>query len=212
VSESEGEGLEVLVGPAALARRVGELGAEIAAVYAGRGAPPLAVGILRGSTPFLADLVRAMDLDVEVDFMSISSYGGTEGTGVVRILKDLEQDIGGRDVLVVEDIVDTGLTLAYLRRALAARSPRSVRAATLLDRRARRIVPVPVEHVGFEIPDVFVVGYGLDWHGHWRNLAAVVAVREPEGAAAAGLERLLKAGRGHASEATRRPHTGRGGC
>jgi hypoxanthine phosphoribosyltransferase len=190
-----GEGVEVLVEPAALAARVGELGAEIAAVYAGgRAAPPLAIGILRGSTPFLADLVRAMDIDVEVDFMSISSYGGeARSSGVVRILKDLESDIAGRDVLVVEDIVDTGLTLAYLRRALGARAPRSVRAAALLDKRARRIVPVPLEHVGFEIPDVFVVGYGLDWHGRWRNLAHVVAVPEPEVAAEAELERYLGA-------------------
>lgn len=168
-----------MITTAELTRRVAELGAELRALYADAEQPPIMVAVLRGSVLFLADLVRAMATDAEVDFMSISSYGGS-GThsGVVRIEKDLERDVAERDVVIVEDIVDTGLTLNYLRRALGARRPRSLRAVTLLDKAARRIVPVALEHRGFEIPDVFVVGYGLDFQGLYRNVAEVLAVRD----------------------------------
>ncbi|CAN5766286.1 hypoxanthine phosphoribosyltransferase [soil metagenome] len=159
--------------------RVGELGADITKRLAGSGTLPLLVGVLKGSTPFLADLIRAVSTDVAVDFISISSYGqGGAHSGVVRIVKDLDEDVAGRDVIIVEAIVDTGLTLNYLRTALGQRNPRSLTAVALLDKAARRIVPVPLELRGFEIPDVFVLGYGLDWQGLYRNLPDVYAVRD----------------------------------
>lgn len=169
---------ELLVSRAELARRTDELGAEVVAGFA-NAQPPIAISILKGSTLFLADLTRAMDIDVEVEFMSITSYAETRShSGVVRIVKDLDTDISGRDVLIVEDIVDTGLTLTYLRRTLGERKPRSLRTVTLLDKSARRIIPVEVEFVGFEIPDVFVVGYGLDFQGRYRNVPDILAVRD----------------------------------
>jgi hypoxanthine phosphoribosyltransferase len=141
--------------------------------------PPMLVGVLKGSTLFLADLVREMHTEIDLDFISISSYAQSGGTsGVVRIVKDLETDIAGRNVVIVEDIVDTGLTLHYLRRTLEERSPASLRAVTLLDKAARRIVPVELEHAGFEIPDVFVVGYGLDFQGLYRNVPEILAVKD----------------------------------
>lgn len=167
--------VEVLVTAVRLEAGIRQLGAELSDLYRGAPAPPVLVGVLKGSTLFLADLVRAMDVDVEVDFMSISSYGES---GVVRIVKDLDRHIGGRDVIIVEDIVDTGLTLNYLRKTLLQRGPASLRAVTLLDKLARRIVPVPLEHRVFEIPDVFVVGYGLDFQGRYRNSADILAVRD----------------------------------
>jgi hypoxanthine phosphoribosyltransferase len=168
---------EVLVSSADLARRVDELGHELRAVYAGNDDPPVLVGVLKGSVLFLADLVRALGIHVEVDFMSISSYAaGGQQSGVVRIEKDLDSDVHGRDVVIVEDIVDTGLTLNYLRRNLSARSPRSLRAVTLLDKSVRRIVPVALEHRGFDIPDVFVVGYGLDFQALYRNVRDILSV------------------------------------
>jgi hypoxanthine phosphoribosyltransferase len=133
----------------------------------------LLVAVLKGSVPFLADLVRAMTVLPEIDFLAISAYA--PDTGRVRLVKDLEVDVAGRDVVVVEDIVDTGLTLTYLLGELGRRSPRSLSTCALLDKRARRIVPTPVEHVGFVIPDEFVVGYGLDFAGRYRNLDHVVA-------------------------------------
>ena len=137
------------------------------------------VGVLRGAAIFLADLIRAAPIDIVTDFMSISSYDASEGqSGVVRIVKDLDLDVSGRDVVVVEDIVDTGLTLNYLRNALEQRQPASVRAVTLMDKAARRIAPVPLEYVGFEVPDLFVVGYGLDFQGRYRNLPDVLAVHD----------------------------------
>lgn len=162
-----------------LGERVGQLGADISNHLAGSPTLPLLVGVLKGSTLFLADLIRAVSTDVAVDFISISSYGqGGAQSGVVRIVKDLDEDVVGRDVLIVEDIVDTGLTLNYLRTALGHRKPRSLGAVALLDKAARRIVPVPLEFRGFEIPDVFVLGYGLDWQGLYRNLPDVYAVRD----------------------------------
>lgn len=169
---------EPLVTRGELARRIELLAAELTSSFEST-SPPVAISILKGSTMFLADLVRAMDIPLEVDFMSISSYAGTQGaSGVVRIVKDLDTDITGRDVLIVEDIVDTGLTLTYLRRTLGERAPRSLETVTLLDKSARRIIPVPLEHRGFEIPDVFVVGYGMDFQGRYRNLPDILAVRD----------------------------------
>ncbi|HZA39266.1 MAG TPA: hypoxanthine phosphoribosyltransferase [Actinomycetota bacterium] len=170
---------EVLISAAEIAHRVDELGRELREVYHDAERPPVLVGVLKGSTLFLADLLRAVGIDAEVDFMAISSYSASAGqSGVVRIIKDLEGGIAGRDVLLVEDIVDTGLTLTYLRRALGERGPRSLRTVALLDKVARRIVPVPVEFRGFEIPDVFVVGYGLDFMGRYRNVPDLYAVRD----------------------------------
>jgi hypoxanthine phosphoribosyltransferase len=160
-----------------IAQRVDDLSGQIADVYREGARPPILVSVLKGSAMFLADLVRALPIDVEVDFMSISAYGnGPSSSGVVKIVKDLESDVGGRDVLIVEDIVDTGLTLNYLRRTLEGRGPISLRTVTLLDKVARRIVPVPLEFSGFQIDDVFVLGYGLDWQGRYRNVPDLLAV------------------------------------
>lgn len=160
-----------------IASRVAELGQEITRDYTED--PPVLVAILKGATVFLADLARQVDLPVSLDFMGISSYGGAEESmGRVRIVKDLDEDIGGRHVLVVEDIVDTGLTLAYLRSVLMAREPASVEVCTLLDKSVRRIVPAELRYVGFECPDSFVVGYGLDLGERYRNLPSLIAVRD----------------------------------
>ena len=169
---------EVLVTKAELRDRVAALAGELqASLPSDR--PPVLVSILKGSTLFLADLTRALDIDLQVDFMSISSYAGNQGgSGVVRIVKDLDTDISDRDVVIVEDIVDTGFTLTYLRRTLSERGPGSLQTVTLLDKVARRIVPVPVEHKGFEIPDVFVVGYGMDFQGRYRNVPEILAVKD----------------------------------
>ncbi|HEV2754905.1 MAG TPA: hypoxanthine phosphoribosyltransferase [Actinomycetota bacterium] len=168
---------EVLISEAQLRDRIAALADELAAIYRGNDEPPVFVGVLKGSVLFLADLVRALPVHAEVDFMSISAYGGGGAqSGVVRIEKDLDSDVNGRDVVIVEDIVDTGLTLNYLRRNLGARSPRSLRAVTLLDKSVRRIVPVELEHRGFDIPDVFVVGYGLDFQSLYRNVREILSV------------------------------------
>lgn len=166
---------QTLVSEAELRERVGDLGHEIARSYAGASQAPLLVSVLKGSSFFLADLVRTMTIDLNVDFMSISSYGPP---GIVRILKDLETDVSAREVLIVEDIVDTGLTLNYLRKTLLQRQPASLKTVTLLDKVARRIVPVKVDYTGFEIPDVFVVGYGLDFQGRYRNCRSILAIRD----------------------------------
>ncbi len=174
-----GRATEVLIAQLELSTRVRALASQIADEYVRSERPPILIGVLKGSTLFLADLVRALPIDVEVDFMSISSYADARAqSGVVRILKDLDCDITGRDVLLVEDIVDTGLTLTYLRRTLGERRPRSLRTVALLDKLARRIVPVPLEFSGFEIPDVFVIGYGLDFQGRYRNVSQILAVQD----------------------------------
>jgi len=182
------EGVEVLIDAACLARRVAELGARIGADYAGR--PLHLVGVLRGAVPFLADLARALPLpEVTVDFLGISSYGrSTETSGVVRFTKDLDEPIAGRHVLIVEDIVDSGLTLAYLREQLQSRGPASLAAAAMLDKPARRAVQVAVEYTGFAIGDHFAVGYGLDQAGRYRHLPYVGALsaREPGAGAQPG--------------------------
>jgi hypoxanthine phosphoribosyltransferase len=181
-SEAEASGLpaayETLISSTELHARISDMGARLDHDYADSTDPPVMVGVLKGSAFFLADLFRTMSIDVAVDFMSISAYSAGAQSGVVKIVKDLEQDLAGRDVLIVEDIVDTGLTLNYLRRTLGDRSPRSLRTITLLDKLARRIVPVELEYAGFEIPDVFVIGYGLDFQGLYRNLPDILAVRD----------------------------------
>jgi hypoxanthine phosphoribosyltransferase len=175
---NRGAGLtELLLSAEQLQARIRELGRAIAAAPAGD-RPLILVSVLKGSTLFTADLVRALDIDVELEFMSISSYGQGYQSGVVKIVKDLDCAISGRDVLIVEDIVDTGLTLNYLRKTLGQREPATLSAVTLLDKSARRIVPVPLEHAGFDIPDVFVVGYGLDFQGRYRNLPDILAVTD----------------------------------
>jgi len=151
---------------------VKELGEMISAAY--RGKELVLVGILRASFVFMADLVRGIDIPLTLDFMAISSYEGVEGRpGAVKILKDLDEPIAGKHILIVEDIIDTGLTLAYLIRHLEARNPESINICTLLDRSIRRIVPLPITFTGFDIPDVFVVGYGMDYRQLYRNLPSL---------------------------------------
>jgi len=162
---------EVLIDPGTLQRRVQELGAAITAAYAGRSAALILVGVLTGGAYFLADLTRAIDLPHALDFLAISRYGSSErGAGQVRLLQDLELPIGGCDVLLVEDVIDTGLPQGYLLRLLRSRAPASLALCTLLDRQSVRLLDLPLAHVGFTIPDRFVVGYGLDYQEAYRNL------------------------------------------
>lgn len=169
---------DVLIGSEELQRRVGELGAEISRDYENG---VLLIGILKGAVLFLADLMRRLRIPCEVDFIAVSSYGSaTDSSGVVRILKDLESSIEGRDVLIVEDIIDSGLTLHYLIRNLRARGPRSLEVCALLDKRERRRVDLPIRYVGFEIPDRFVIGYGLDYAQRFRNLDYVAVLAEED--------------------------------
>jgi len=169
------EKIEPLIPGPKIEARVQELGREISSDY--KGLQPILVSILKGSFLFLADLTRAIDVPHEIDFLSVSSYGtSTHSSGVVRLLKDLSTNIEGRDVLVVEDIVDTGLTWQYIRNNLFTRNPLSLRIVTLLDKRGRRLVDVPVDYVGFVIPDRFVVGYGLDYMERYRNLPYIGAL------------------------------------
>ena len=168
---------EILLTETQITERVAELGARITADYAGR--KLTLVSVLKGSLPFMADLMRAIDLPLRIDLMEVSSYGGntTESSGLVRILKDLSASIEGEDVLIVEDIIDTGLTLNYLIRYLRGKNPRTLRICTLLDTPARRLVEIPVDYIGFQIPDQFVVGYGLDYGEVYRNLRFVGVLR-----------------------------------
>jgi hypoxanthine phosphoribosyltransferase len=169
---------EILVQPDELAHRVRELGEQISADYAGKNV--LLLGVLKGAVFFLADLMRQLDVDCEVDFMAVSSYGSsTDSSGVVRILKDLDASIEGRHVLIVEDIVDSGLTLSYLFRMLGGRSPASLEVCALLTKPDRREVDMPIRYVGFEIPNKFAIGYGLDHAEHYRNLPYVAVLNEP---------------------------------
>jgi hypoxanthine phosphoribosyltransferase len=172
---------ETMVEAAALQRRVAELGAEISRDYAGRDL--FMMGVLKGAVFFVADLMRTIEVPCEVDFMAVSSYGSmTDSSGVVRIQKDLDSSIEGKDVLIVEDIVDSGLTLNYLLRNLRARSPRSLEVCALLVKPGRRKIELPIRYVGFEIPNRFVVGYGLDLDQRYRNLSYVAALDEEPGA------------------------------
>jgi hypoxanthine phosphoribosyltransferase len=168
---------EVLIDEETLAARVAELGAEVSANYEGRDL--LLIGVLKGAVFFMADLMRHLTVTCEVDFMAISSYGAaTDSSGIVRILKDLDISIEGRDVLVVEDIIDSGLTLSYLMRNLESREPATLDVCALLTKPSRREVDVPVRYVGFEIPNKFVVGYGLDFAERYRNLPYVGVLDE----------------------------------
>jgi hypoxanthine phosphoribosyltransferase len=159
----------VVIGEAELQARIAELGEAITRDYQGR--PPLLVGVLKGAFMFMSDLSRAVDLPVEFDFMAVSSYGSaTRSSGVVRIIKDLDLDLGGRHVLIVEDIVDSGLTLGYLRKNLLARAPASLEVCALLVKEGLQRVELDLKYVGFTIPPSFVIGYGLDVAERWRNL------------------------------------------
>ena len=168
---------EVLLSEEQIAARVADLGQRISSDYAGR--ELTLVSVLKGSLPFMADLMRRITLPLRIDLMEVSSYGGTstESSGLVRILKDLSAPIDGRDVLIVEDIIDTGLTLNYLIRYLKGKNPNSIKVCSLLDKPARRLVEIPIDYVGFEIPDAFVVGYCLDFGEVYRNLRFVGVLR-----------------------------------
>ncbi len=169
---------EILVQPDDLSRRVRELGRQISEDYRGRDL--LLVGVLKGAVFFLSDLMRDIDVPCEVDFMAVASYGSsTDSSGVVRILKDLDAPLEGRHVLIVEDIVDSGLTLQYLLRNLGARNPSSIEVCALLTKPDRRKVQLEPRYVGFEIPNRFVVGYGLDHEERYRNLPYVAVLRQP---------------------------------
>src|SRR5689334_15053144 len=183
-TELERDVAEILIDEDRLNSRVHELGEEISADYAGRDL--LLIGVLKGAVFFMADLMRTLTIPCEIDFMAISSYGAqTDSSGVVRILKDLDINIEGRDVLVVEDIIDSGLTLSYLMRNLESREPASLEVCALLTKPERREIDVPVRYIGFEIPNRFVIGYGLDFAERYRNLPYVGVLDTelvPEGA------------------------------
>ena len=169
MSEFSNPNLEVLISSEEIQQRIKQLGVEVARDYAGLN--PLLIGVLKGACIFLSDLMRAAEIPLGLEFMAISSYGASMRTsGEVRILKDLDVAIEGRHILVVEDIVDTGLTLTYLQDILRSRGPKSLRTACLLSKPSRRKVPVKVEYIGFTIEDRFVVGYGLDYAEQYRNL------------------------------------------
>jgi hypoxanthine phosphoribosyltransferase len=169
---------EVLITSQEIEEKVREIGERITEDY--RGEKPLLIGVLRGAVVVMSDLMRNIDLQCELDFMDISSYGsGTSSSGVVRILKDLEEDITDRHVLIVEDIIDTGLTISYLMRSLLARKPATLEICALLSKPSRRRVELDVRYLGFEVPDEFVVGYGLDYAGAYRNLPDI-CVLKPE--------------------------------
>ncbi|WP_048601110.1 hypoxanthine phosphoribosyltransferase [Rubeoparvulum massiliense] len=160
---------KILLTKEEIEKKVTELGQEITSAYAGK--MPLVICVLKGAAPFMTDLIRHIELPIEIDFMAVSSYGSsTESSGVVRILKDLETSSEGRDVLIVEDIIDSGLTLRYLVDLLKSRNVNSVRIATLLDKPGRRTIDLTPDFLGFSIPDEFVVGYGLDYNEQYRNL------------------------------------------
>jgi hypoxanthine phosphoribosyltransferase len=175
---------EILIDESTLKARIQELGREISADYEGRDL--LLVGVLKGAVFFMADLMRELAVPCEIDFMAISSYGAaTDSSGVVRILKDLDINIEGRHVLVVEDIIDSGLTLSYLIRNLEAREPETLEVCALMTKPDRREIDVPVRYIGFEIPNKFVIGYGLDFAERYRNLPFVAVLHDalmPEGA------------------------------
>ena len=178
-SEFSNPNLQPLITSGRIQERVAQMGAEIARDYAGR--DPLLIGVLKGACLFLSDLVPAADLRLGVEFIAISSYGaGTRSSGEVKIVKDLDVPIEGRDILVVEDIVDTGLTLSYLLSNLRARGAQSVKLAALLDKHERRLRDVPIDYLGFKIPDAFVVGYGLDFAERYRNLPFIGILKAPE--------------------------------
>lgn len=168
--------LRVLISEAELRARVTELGEKITADYAGKS--PIFIGVLKGCFVFMADLMRHVDLYCDVDFMAVSSYGGgTKTTGAVKINKDLSRDIEGRDVILIEDILDSGVTLSYLRSYLQRRNPASIKIVTLMDKPARRCADITADYYGFNVPDEFVVGYGLDYAERYRNLPYIGVLR-----------------------------------
>ena len=175
MSRMEDQSVEVLLSEPQLQSRIADLGTAITRDYAGK--PLKLVGVLKGSFMFMADLARAIDLPIKVDFIGTTSYEGTKTTGVVRITNDLSRPIQGEHILLVEDIVDTGLTMKYLLENLATRGPASVEVCSLLRKPSRARVTVPVRYNGFDIPDEFVVGFGLDWDGRFRNLPYIGVVR-----------------------------------
>ena len=180
MSEFTNPNLEVLIPAQDIQDKIKELGAEIARDYAGLN--PLLIGVLKGACTFLSDLMQAADIPLAVEFIAISSYGAEMRTsGEVRILKDLDVAIEGRHILVVEDIVDTGLTLSYLLANLKSRGAASVKLAALLDKYERREKDVPIDYLGFKIPDKFVVGYGLDYAERYRNLPFIAVLKDPDG-------------------------------
>jgi hypoxanthine phosphoribosyltransferase len=177
--------LKVLIGRDEIAKRVGELGAQITKDFAGQSV--ILLGVLKGAAIFLSDLARHVDLDATFDFIGVSSYGnrpspaselksGWDSTGEVRLLKDVDQPLTEKNVILVEDILDTGLTMTYLKKLLAARQPKALKVAALLDKPSRRKLPLEGDYVGFKIPDEFVVGYGLDYAEKYRNLADICVV------------------------------------
>jgi hypoxanthine phosphoribosyltransferase len=179
MSEFSNPNLEVLITAQEIRERISEMGADIARDYADLN--PLMIGVLKGACTFLSDLIRAADVRLAIEFMAISSYGASMRTsGEVRILKDLDVAIEGRHILVVEDIVDTGLTLSYLLANLKSRGAATVKLAALLDKFERREKEVPIDYLGFRIPDKFVVGYGLDFAERYRNLPFIGVVKDPE--------------------------------
>jgi hypoxanthine phosphoribosyltransferase len=169
--------VKVLITQESIEQRVVEMGREVADAY--NESVPLLVGVLKGCSLFMADLIRHMNIALEMDFIAVLSYTeARQASGAVRIVKDLDSVIDGRDLLIIEGIVDTGMTIGYILRNLKARHPRSIRLCTLLDKPARRIVPVPIDFKGFEIPDHFVVGYGLDFRQRYRNLSYIGILKD----------------------------------
>ncbi|MER3447050.1 MAG: hypoxanthine phosphoribosyltransferase [Candidatus Dadabacteria bacterium] len=171
------EGIErVLITEDQIKRRIRELGEEISRDYNGKDL--VIVAVLRGAIVFLCDLIRNISIPITLDFLSISSYSGQSQTGVVRILKDLDESIEGKHVILVEDIIDTGLTLNYILKTLKARRPSDIRVCALLDKKARRIVDIRIDYLGFEIPDEFVVGYGMDYNQRYRSLPFIGVLKK----------------------------------
>lgn len=171
--------IKVLFTEEEIKNRVKELGQEITRAYAGK--KPHLVCILRGAVIFLSDLIRHIDLPITIDFMAVSSYGkGTKSSGIVKIIKDLDESIENKDVLIVEDIIDTGLTLEHLTKIFWARKPKDVKICVLLDKEARRIIDINLDFVGFKVPDEFIIGYGLDFNGFYRNLPYLGILKNEE--------------------------------
>jgi len=167
---------EILIPENQIQKKVEQLGEQISRDYQGK--ELFCIGVLRGAIIFLADLARFIKVPMVIDFISISSYGiSTESSGVVRILKDLDENIENKDVLIVEDIIDTGLTLDYLLRMLRSRKPASLKVCTLLNKKERKKIDVPIDYCGFDIPDKFVVGYGLDYNGLYRNIPYILVLK-----------------------------------
>jgi hypoxanthine phosphoribosyltransferase len=166
--------LKVLISRDQIAAKVAEIAARITADYSGESV--ILIGVLKGATIFLADLARRIKLDTSFDFIAISSYGDSQQSGEIKLIKDVDESLAGRNVILVEDILDTGVTLAYITKLLQARQPKSLRVAALLDKVACRKIPAKADYVGFEIPNHFVVGYGLDWAGRYRNLPDVCII------------------------------------